>query len=408
MSLFSNKSGDVQNLILELDPLASKLEKKGRRIVRLNRGDPSRYFTTPKYMIDAYVRALKEGKTYYSRAQGVRELADAVALRYRKYSMRLSQDDVIITAGVSEALLFLNNGLINPGDHAVLLSPYYPQYMPRLKVEGGVPVIGSTIMEDGWKLDIDDLEKRIRKIKRSSKKARIKYMMVTNPSNPTGKVFERKELEEMVEVANEHKLLLVSDEIYDEMIYNGARFTSLGQVADGVPHMIFNGSSKNFDSTGFRIGFMIIPGRDKVSESLRDKFSQYALLRLSLNTPAQYAVAEAMNNKKAHHAAISAMVGEIKKRVNFAVDLLSENPYVTVTRPRGAFYVFPKLDMESLRFNGSRDFVLKALMETGVQLTGGYSFGTPSHFRISALPPKDTLEYAISRVNEFCLKHAKR
>ena len=270
MSLFSKKSNDVQNLILELDPLASKLEKKGRRVVRLNRGDPSRYFATPKYIIDAYIDALKSGKTYYSRAQGVRELADAVVSRYRKYGMRLSQEDVIITAGVSEALLFLNNALINPGDRAVLLSPYYPQYIPRIKVEGGNPVIGSLIMENDWQLDIADLNKRIKKLGRSGK-SRIKYMMITNPSNPTGKVFARKELKDIVDVANEHDLLLVSDEIYDEMVYNGSKFTSLGQVADGVPHMIFNGSSKNFDSTGFRIGFMVIPGKDKISESAKEE-----------------------------------------------------------------------------------------------------------------------------------------
>jgi aspartate/methionine/tyrosine aminotransferase len=102
------------------------------------------------------------------------------------------------------------------------------------------------------------------------------------------------------------------------------------------------------------------------------------------------------------------MVSAIQKRVNFCVDMLRENPYITVTRPSGAFYVLPRLDMKSLRFKNSKDFVTRALMETGVQLTGGYSFGTHSHFRIAALPPKETLEYAINLVNAFCMKHAKK
>ncbi len=406
MSIFSRKSEYAKNLILELDPLAEKLAKGGRKVIKLNRGDPPRFFKTPQYIIDAYIEALKNGDTYYSRSQGLKELVEAVASRYRKlYKMNLDQDDVVVTAGVSEALLFLNNSLINEGDRAVLLSPYYPQYIPRLMIEGGKPLLGRLSMEEGWRLDADMLSRDIRRLGKSRK--RVKYMIVTNPHNPTGKVFGRKELAEMVSIAKDNDLLMVSDEIYDEIIYNGDRFTSMGQVAKGVPHVIFNGSSKNFDSTGFRIGFVIVPGKDKVSQSLREKLSNYALLRLSLNTPAQYALAEGINNRKEHDKAIKYMVREIEKRVNFSVDLLRENPYVTVTRPSGAFYILPKLDMKRLDFKGSRDFVVSALMETGVQLTGGYSFNTPENFRIAALPPIPTLEDAITKVNAFCMRHAR-
>jgi alanine-synthesizing transaminase len=406
-SIFSKKSVYAQNLILELDPLAERLGNSGRKVVKLNRGDPPRFFPTPKYIIDAYVKALREGATYYSRSQGLVELVEAVIGRYKRmYRMKLQEDDVITTAGVSEALLFINNAIMNRGERAVLFAPYYPQYIPRLMIEGGVPLIGNMIMDKNWDVDLDGLSRKLKKMKRSGKN--IKYMMVTNPHNPTGKVFERKDLKELVQVANDYGVLLISDEIYDEIVYNGKKFTSIGEVAKGVPHMILNGSSKNFDSTGFRIGFMIIPGKDRVSESLKRKFSQYALVRLSLNTPSEYAVAEAMNNRKEHEKAIRSMTGAIEKRVNFAVDLLRENPYVTVTRPSGAFYILPKLDMKDLNFKSSRDFVVSALMETGVQMTGGYSFGAPSNFRIAALPPEETLEYAINRINGFCLKHAKK
>jgi alanine-synthesizing transaminase len=368
-SIFSKKSIYAQNLILELDPLAEKLAKSGRKVVKLNRGDPPRYFPTPKYMIDAYVKALRNGATYYSRSQGVTELVDAVAARYKRmYNMKLNEQDIITTAGVSEALLFINNALINSGDRALMFAPYYPQYIPRLMIEGGVPLVADMVMDDNWNVDFDGLSRKLRKSRQG--KNRIKYMMVTNPHNPTGKVFERKELKELVQVASDNDILLISDEIYDEIVYNEKKFTSIGQVARGVPHMILNGSSKNFDSTGFRIGFMIIPGRDKVSRSLKEKFSNYTLVRLSLNTPSEFAVAEGMNNIKEHNKAIGGMRRAIEKRVNFAVDMLRENPYITVTRPCGAFYILPRLDMKSLNFKSSRDFVVQALMETGVQMTG--------------------------------------
>ncbi len=406
-SIFSRKSVYAQNLILELDPIADKLARRGKKIIKLNRGDPPRFFPTPKYIIDAYIAALRNGATYYSRAQGIPELTRAVQRRYqRMYGIRLGEEDVITTAGVSESLLFINNALINRGDRAAMFAPYYPQYIPRLMIEGGVPLTGKLVMENGWEPDLDGFSRKIGRLKRNGHK--VKYIITTNPHNPTGKVFDRKSLRELAGIANDHGVLLVSDEIYDEIVYNGSKFTSMGEVAKGIPHIILNGSSKNLDSTGFRIGFMVIPGDDRISQGLKKKFSQYALVRLSLNTPSEYAVAEALNNTKEHSKAIKSMTNAIAKRVNLSVDLLRENPYITVTRPSGAFYLLPKLDMKSLNFRSSRDFVLSALMETGVQLTGGYSFGTPSNFRIAALPPEDVLEYAINKVNAFCLKHAKK
>ncbi len=405
-NLLSKKSMYVENLILELNPLAEKLERSGKKIIKLHRGDPPHYFPTPKYIIDAYIDALKKGETYYSRAQGCRELVNAVAFRYKKYGMNLNEDDIIITAGVSEALLFLNSALLDKGDRAVTLRPYYPQYVMRMREEEGVPIIGRMMLEHDWAVDTDGLRKSL-KMKNATGKHHPKYMVITNPHNPTGKVLERKDLQEIVDIANENDLLLISDEIYDELVYNNHTFTSLGQVANGVPHMIFNGSSKNFDSTGFRIGFMVIPGTDKVSETLKAKFSDYALARLSVNTPAEYAVAEAIMNTKEHDKAINTMVTEIEKRANLVVDLLRENPYITVNKSGGSFYIFPKLDFASLTFKDCKDFITSLLIEEGVQLTGGAPFGEPDHFRVVALPPEDTLRDAIGRLNNFCIKHKK-
>mgnify|MGYP001626478728 CR=1 FL=1 len=178
-------------------------------------------------------------------------------------------------------------------------------------------------------------------------------------------------------------------------------------MAKGQPYVILNGASKDFDSTGFRIGFVAVPEEDKISMELKQKLADYAKMRLSVNLPAQYAVAEAISNTKEHKKAISKMVREIEKRANYAAKKFSENPLLTVTRPNGAFYLLPKLDMKALKFKNDAEFVDRLLREEFVQLTRGSGFGAPSHFRIVALPPKDILDYAIDKINDFCAKNAK-
>ncbi len=406
MQLLSRRSRYVKNIILETENRAQELISQGRKVVKLNRGDPPHYFPTPKYIIDAYIDALKEGKTFYSKAAGEKELKDAVIGRYgRMYGAQLNEEDVIITAGVSEALLFINNMLLDPGDKAVLFRPYYAQYIPRVEVEGGRVVVGRYEMESGWKLDLDGLERKLKKT--GSNKGRIKYMMITNPHNPTGNVLRRKELSRLADIANENGIVLVSDEIYDEIVYNGAKFTSMAEVAKGIPHIILNGVSKNYLSTGFRVGFMVVPGEDKASAVLKKKLADYALLRLCINTPAQFAAAEAMNNTKEHGKSVKYIVKEISKRVNYAVMMLRENEHISVVAPNGSFYLLPKLDFSRLDFKSDKEFVETALDDYGVQLTRGSGFGEPSHFRIVALPPVETLDYAIRQINRMCEEHSR-
>ena len=406
---FSKRSEFVKNAILELDPAAEKLRKGGRDIIKLNRGDPPLYFKTPKYIIDAYVEALKENQTFYSNGAGTSELKEAVSKRYRRlYKVNVEEDGVICTAGVTEALLFINHALIEKKEGAVIFKPYYPLYLPRLMSEGGSPTFGFQDMRDGWAIHLDDLEAKLRKLGRHGRSKMARYMLITNPCNPTGRVFSRGVLKEVVDIANNNGILLVSDEIYDEFVFNGARFTSVSQVAKGVPHIILNGSSKVYDSTGFRIGFMLIPGEDRESEALKQKFVDYATTRLSLNTPAEHAVAEAIGNVGEHRGAVAGMVGAIKKRVDIAVKCLSENPAMDVIRPNGTFYLFPRIDLSRFDFGDGDVFAKKALFEAWVEITRGSAFGSPSNFRIVALPDEKTLALAIERINRMCRKHMKK
>lgn len=402
----SSRSRFAASPIAVVHKVAEELIRKKAEIVKFDSGDPAVYFKTPKYIIDAYVKALRSGKTYYSRAEGVRELVDAVAARYgRMYGLRVSGDDVVVTEGLSEAFTFINNALADPGDRGILFRPYYAPYSVYANLNSVEPLYGDYSEREGWSIDLDGLRKSLSKLSPMQKR-RIKYMLLTNPNNPTGTVLDREVLREIVDIANQNDIFLISDEIYDELVF-GKRFTSVAEVAQGVPYSIMNGASKDFDATGFRIGFIITPGRDKKSEQVRSAFSDYAVGRLCANTPAQYAVAEGISNLKEHARSIDKMRSAIEDRVKFASKMLSENRYLDVIEPHGAFYIFPRIDLKALHMRSDDEFVLSVLREKHVQIRSGTAFGSPSHFRMVALAPKDILEDGINRINDFCRKHAK-
>jgi alanine-synthesizing transaminase len=404
--LLSERSKYAVNPIEEEDKLAEQLEKRGRKIIKLNRGDPPKYFPTPKYIIRAYVEALREGITGYTAADGTKKLKDAVAGRYsRLYGLGLGHEDIIVTAGISEGLMFLNNALINESDSAVIFKPYYPLYNSWLKLNGGEAIMENYDEKAGWNIHVEGLSNSLRAAKASGKLRKVKYMMITNPNNPTGTVLNKRVLEEVVDLANDYGLLLVSDEIYDEIVYNGAKFTSVSEIAKGMPYAILNGASKIYDSTGFRIGFVMVPGGDARSKLLKEKLYNYATMRLSVNSPAQSAVAEAINNTKEHTRAIRSMVKSIESRANHATKLLNENPCLETVAPNGAFYILPRIHLDELRIKDDRQFTDLLLEKEGIQVTRGSGFGASSHFRIVALPPKEILDYAINRINTFCKKY---
>ncbi|MEM3839509.1 MAG: aminotransferase class I/II-fold pyridoxal phosphate-dependent enzyme [Candidatus Micrarchaeaceae archaeon] len=403
--IFSRFSIYAVNAIEEENQTALKLERAGRKLIKLNIGDPARFFPTPGYIVDAYNEALRNRNTGYCEPEGIPELREAVADRYRRmYGTAADPDDVFVTHGVSEALVFMNSMFVNPGDMAIMLKPYYVVAYSGFRIFGGEPIFHEYKEEEGWDIDVEGLGKKVKKAKKEGKK--VKYLMITNPSNPTGMVLSRKVLDKLVGIANDNDLVIISDEIYDEIVYNGAEFTSVSQVAKGIPHIILSGASKDLDATGFRIGFVIVPGEDRISIDIKKKVYDFCSIRLCANTPAQYAVAEGISNITEHKRHISHLVREIEDRANFASRLINESSYMHVVPPRGAYYVFPRIAPGLLSFNTDRDFVHALLEEEGILLTRGSGFGGDSHVRIVALPEKELLQAAIEKINRFCNRHS--
>jgi alanine-synthesizing transaminase len=406
MTILSSRSKYALNPIQEEDAVVEKMVRGGEEIIRMNRGDPPVYFPTPEYIINSFVEALKKRKTSYSNPVGVLELREAIANRYKRlYNVATDSEHIVVTQGISEALFFLNASLINDKDRGIVFRPYYTQYMPDLEFYGGKAVIERYDESLNWNIDVEKLESTIKKQFKSNRKP--KYMIITNPNNPTGTVLDYKVLRKIVDIANNYGILLVSDEIYDEIIFNGAKFTSISQVAKGVPHLILNGASKDYDATGFRIGYAVFPEDDKISNDVKNKFKDLARVRLSANTPAQYAFADAIDNIKEHKKHITSMVSKIEKNVNFAADLINSGKYMHSIVPRGAFYIFPKVSIDKLNIKNDKEFIDKLLKEEKVWLTRGSGFGEPNHVRFVLLADKEIISTAIKRVERFCNRHKK-
>ena len=401
MDFLSNVGKSVSAPIHEENKLADEMERKGRKIIRLNRGDPAIYFPTPKYIIKAYNKALMENKTHYADPIGIRELREEVAKRQKRlYGTNVDEDSVVITQGVSEAILFLNAATMEKGATAIIPKPYYPSYISYMDMFEGKPTFFNYNEGSGWSLDMDSLAKAFAISK-------PKYIAIANPSNPTGSIIPKKALREIADMANENDTMLVVDEIYDEIVFNGARFTSMSQLARGIPHVIFNGVSKVFDATGLRIGYAIFPEEDKKSMDLKTAFENMADVRLSANVPSQYAMVEALRNRAEHEKSIKAMVSEIEKRVNFSTDMINQFEYMEMERPSGAYYLFPRLNMEKLKFKNDGEFTRKLLEEEGIQIVKGSGFGAEDHIRIVSLADTKTLETAINAMYKFCAKHER-
>ncbi len=399
----SQRSRFAGNAIEDGDEVAEKIARSGKEVISLNRGDPAAYFKTPGDIIRYSINVLKEGKTGYSYPGGVLELREAIATRQKRlYGLEIGPDEIVVTQGVSESILFLNSMLINPRDRAVVLRPYYPLYVPALQMEGGVPVYADYDESSGFRVDPDRLRKAL-----YGARGKARYIIFSNPSNPLGTVMSRKELSELAEVAKDNDLLIMSDEIYDEIIYNGARFTSMSEVAKGIPAVILGGASKSFDAPGLRIGYAIIPDCGRYSRELLAKLMDYAKMRLCANTPAQYAFAKAVNDKAQHAKDTVKMVREIAKRANLATDLVNQSKYMKAARPSGAFYVFPRLNMDALKFKSDTELVRKLLEEEHVYVTDGSGFGAPGHIRIVSLAPQETLRVAVRKIDKFLSRYSK-
>jgi len=378
---------------------ARELEKKGIKVIKLNIGDPVKFdFDAPEHAKEAYCKAIRDGHNYYSDSEGIPELREAIVERERKKNnVGISAEDVFVTAAVTEALQITIGALTNPGDQILVPGPSYPPYISFTRFLLAEPVEYRTIEEEGWVPDTDDMRKKITE--------KTRAIVVINPNNPTGALYDEKTLKEILDIAGEHEIPVISDEIYDMITYE-KKHVSPGSLTKDVPVIVFNGMSKVYFATGWRLGYMYFVDPENVLEDLKDAIGRLLRVRLCPSTPAQFAALEALRGPMDY---LEKYLEKLRCRRDLIYKRLSEMDHVSVQKPEGAFYIFPKVEIEKGPWKDDKEFVLDFLKSKYVLVVHGSGFGRygAGHFRAVYLPEEHIIEEAMNRLEEFLKERLK-
>ena len=385
----SKKVVGVEYAIRDIVLAARKVEQTGMKVDYLNIGDPVQFgFQPPDNVKQALINSINNGENYYSTSEGLFELREEIAKKENAKGLSITADDILITNGVSEGLDMVISSIVEEGDEVLLPGPYYPPYASYVRLHGGIPVEFSVDLNNSTP-DIDDIKSKI-----TSKTVAI---CLISPNNPTGVVFNENALKKLVDIANEHNIYIICDEIYDQIIFDD-KFVGIGKVAGDSPVIILNGFSKVHLMSGWRIGYIAF-NRSPQLEELREHLPKLARVRIATNLPIQYAALESLRGSQNY---INDFVSEMKKHRDLVVRRLNEMPGLSCSNPKGAFYAFPKI--EDNRFGSDKEFVTKLLESKGVLTVHGSGFGEQygsGHFRLVYLPSLEILNSAMDKIEEF-------
>ena len=385
----SKKVTGVEYAIRDIVLAARKVEQKGMQIDYLNIGDPVQFgFQPPDNVKQALIDAINKGENYYSSSEGLLELRQEIAKKENAKGLSISAEEILITNGVSEGLDMVISSIVEEGDEVLLPGPYYPPYASYVRLHGGIPVEFTVDLNNSTP-DIDDIKSKI-----TSKTVAI---CLISPNNPTGIVFNENSLKELVDIANQHNIYIICDEIYDQIVFD-EKFVGIGKIAGDSPIIILNGFSKVHLMSGWRIGYIAFNQSPQL-EAIREHLPKLARVRIATSLPVQHAALESLRGPQDY---INNFVAEIKKHRDLVVKRLNEMPGISCPNPQGAFYAFPKI--EDNRFGTDKEFVTKLLETKGVLTVYGSGFGTQygsGHFRLVYLPSIEILNSAMNKIEDF-------
>ena len=387
---------DIRGPVLDA---ARRLEEEGRRILKLNIGNPAPFgFEAPDEIVANVVRnlPLSEG---YSDSQGVLSARTAIVQHYQEQGfVDISVEHVWLGNGVSELISFALQALLDDGDEVLIPAPDYPLWTAATSLCGGRAVHYMCDESADWLPDIDDLAGKI--------SPRTKAIVVINPNNPTGAVYPRWVLESIAELARKHSLVVMTDEIYEKILYDGAEHVPFASVAPDLFTLTFNGLSKAYRLAGFRSAWLLVTGPRRAAGSYLEGLSILANMRLCPNVPGQHAIQTALGGRQSIHDLVLPG-GRLREQRDAAMAALKQIPGVTCVQPRGALYVFPRLDPELYPIEDDQQFVLDLLRDQHVLVVqgSGFNWPQPDHLRIVTLPRADDLTEAIGRIGAFLAEY---
>ncbi|HEY0209835.1 pyridoxal phosphate-dependent aminotransferase [Acerihabitans sp.] len=393
------KSSKLENVCYDIrGPVlkeAKRLEEEGNKVLKLNIGNPAPFgFDAPEEVLVDVIRNLPTSQGYCD-SKGLYSARKAIVQHYQARNMLdLTVEDVFIGNGVSELIQQSMQALLNTGDEMLIPAPDYPLWTASVSLSGGSAVHYLCDEEAGWFPDLDDIRRKIT--------PRTRGLVIINPNNPTGAVYSKEMLLELVEIARQHNLIIFSDEIYDKILYDAAQHYSIAALAPDLLTVTFNGLSKTYRVAGFRQGWMVLNGPKKHAKGYIEGLEMLASMRLCANVPMQHAIQTALGG----YQSISEFIapgGRLYEQRNRAWALINDIPGVSCVKPSGALYMFPRIDARRFNILDDQKLVLDLLLQEKVLLVQGSAFNWPwpDHLRIVTLPHVDVLETAIGKFGRF-------
>jgi alanine-synthesizing transaminase len=390
---------DIRGPVLEK---SKQMEEEGHKIIKLNIGNLAVFgFDPPDEIVHDMILNL-QGAAGYTDSKGM--FAPRKAIMHYTQSKQIAgvtMEDIYLGNGASELIVMGMNALLNTGDEVLVPAPDYPLWTAAVSLSGGKPVHYICDEQSGWLPDIDDIKRKIN--------SNTRAIVVINPNNPTGALYPVEILQQIVEVARQHQLIVFADEIYDKTLYEGVTHTSIASLADDVLFITLNGLSKNYRSCGYRAGWMVVSGEKRHASDYIEGLNMLASMRLCANAPGQFAIQTALGG----YQSINDLVGpggRLLKQRDLAHKLLIEIPGVSCVKPDAALYMFPRLDPKMYPIADDQQFAYELLAEEKVLIVQGTGFNwiAPDHFRVVFLPNADDLTVAFGRIARFLENYRKR
>ena len=378
--------------IRDVVAVAKKLENKGKEITYLSIGDTAKYFPTPDHIKKAYVDAINNDYNYYVDSLGDYELRTAITeFQKQNYNLEVSPDDVLISQGVSEGLNFVYAGLLEKGDDVLIPGPSYPPFRSYALLFDGNPIEYKMDEENNWQPDIDDLRKKVTD--------KTRGIVLISPNNPVGALYTEKTQKEIINIAGEHNIPIISDGIYEKYVYEG-KYVETASLAKDVPVITLKGFSKTYKMTGLRLGCIYYSDPSEELSDFKEAIKKLARIRLCANAPVQKAAIAAIRGPQDH---IQETVNELRNHRDFCLERLNDIEGIECQKPEGAFYLFPKIELGN-RWKDDKEFVIDLLEQKNVLFVYGSGFGEqygPGHIRIVYLAPISTIQTAMDKLAEF-------
>ena len=390
---------DIRGPVLKT---ANEIEASGQEVIKLNIGNPAPFgFNAPKHVLDEVANNIPHSQGY-SDSKGLISAREAISDYCSNIGIsKVGVEDIYIGNGVSELVVLALQGLVNNGDEVLIPSPDFPLWTAATSLCGGAPVHYLCEEQSGWQPDIQDIKDKVSK--------HTKAIVLINPNNPTGSVYDKETIEEILDIARTNNLVVFADEIYDKIIFDDSKYYPTASLADDLLIVTFSGLSKSYQVAGFRTGWMIVSGNKNHGKDYIEGLDILSSMRLCSNVPTQHAIGVALRGKQGHKA-LTTSGGRLYEQRNLAHEMINKVAGITCVKPKGGLYLFPKLDHQRFNIEDDEQFVLDLLQEQYVLVVqgSGFNWKTPDHFRMVFLPEPSVIKEAIRRIEKFLSNYQQK